>query len=161
RGGFRAWRPFRASAFETLEGTRLTQEPDGVIMAGGPNPRHEDYRVIGPVPLPRVTGFRLDGLPHPSHTDGGLSRSAPGHFILTAVRVQVRRRDRSQVREILVASAIADYSADPKKHGGYGNVKDTLDDDPRNGWATFDGDPRRPHSAVFALAEPLVLAREE
>src|SRR5262249_24823115 len=94
-------------------------------------------------------------------TDGGLSRSKTGHFILTDVKVQVRRRDRSQVREIVVASAIADYSADPKKHSGYGNVKDTLDDDPRNGWATFDSDPRQPHSAVFALAEPLVLAKEE
>src|SRR5207237_365742 len=82
-------------------------------------------------------------------------------FILTDIKVQVRRTGSNQVREILVADALADYSADPKKHGGYGDIKHTLDDDPRNGWAGFDRDPREPRSALFALAEPLVLDPDE
>ncbi len=161
RNGHQAWRPFVASSFETLEGTDLIQGADGVIQTGGPNPKHEDYRVIGAVKLPRVTGFRLEVLPHDTNTAGGLSRSKTGHFILTDIKVQVRRRDSNQVREILVANAIADYSADPKKHGGYGDIKQTLDDDPRNGWATFDRDPKSPRIAQFAFAEPLVLDKDE
>lgn len=161
KSGYRAWRPFLATSFETLEGTRLTQTPDGIIQTSGPNPRHEDYRVIGPIKLPRVTGFRLEVLPHASNTDGGLSRSRTGHFILTDVKVHVRRRDDNQIREIAIANALADYSADPKKHGGYGDIKHTLDDDPRNGWATFDRDPHEPRVAQFAFAEPLVLDAEE
>jgi hypothetical protein len=160
RGGFQAWRPFRATAFETLEGTELAQDADGVITARGPDPRHEDYRIIGPVPLPRVTGFRLEVLPDPSHTKGGLSRSATGDFILTDVKVQVRRRAGAQVREVAVADAVASHSVDARKRE-YGNVKDTLDDDPRNGWASFGSDLRTPHTAVFALAEPLKLEEGE
>ncbi|WP_074309533.1 PSD1 and planctomycete cytochrome C domain-containing protein [Singulisphaera sp. GP187] len=159
--GFQAWRPFMASSLETTGGTTLTQEPDGVIRASDRNPKHEDYRVIGPVPLPRMTGFRLEVLPHPSHTDGGLSRSPTGHFILTDIKVQVQRRNTAQIREITVETALADASADPKKNGGYGDVKQTLDDDPRNGWTALGNDPKQPRVAVFALAEPLVLEADE
>ncbi|MCA9204903.1 MAG: DUF1553 domain-containing protein, partial [Planctomycetales bacterium] len=42
-----------------------------------------------------------------------------------------------------------------------GLVKDTLDDDPRNGWTTETHDATQPHVAVFALAEPLYLADDE
>ncbi|CEF49035.1 unnamed protein product [uncultured bacterium] len=160
-GGHQAWRSFLATSFETLEGTRFGQGPDGIIQTSGPNPKHEDYRVIGSVKLPRVTGFRLEVLPHASNTAGGLSRSKTGYFILTDIKAQVRRRDSNQVREIAVANAIADYSADPKKHGGYGDIKHTLDDDPRNGWATFDRAPQEPRIAQFAFAEPLVLDEDE
>lgn len=159
--GYQAWRPFMASAFETLEGTELKQDAAGIIQTAGPDPRHEDYRVNGPVKLPRVTGFRLEVLPDASNPGGGLSRSKTGHFILTDIKVQVRRRDSNQVREIQVAGALADYSADPKKHGGYGDIKHTLDDDPRNVWATFDRDPREPRFAIFAFAEPVVLENDE
>ena len=38
---------------------------------------------------------------------------------------------------------------------GYGAVKDTLDDDPRNGWSSHDSDITQTRIAVFELAEPL------
>lgn len=159
--GFQTWRPFMATRLETIEGTTLAQEPDGIVMASARNPKHEDYRVIGPVPLPRVTGFRLEVFPHASHTNGGLSRSTTGHFILTDIKVQVQRRGTAQVREVVVANALADAAADPKKYGGYGDVKQTLDDDPRNGWTALGTNPQEPRVAVFALAEPLVLEPDE
>ena len=74
------------------------------IEATGPDRKHEDYRVIGSVQLPRVTGFRLEVLPG---AGGLLARSKTGHFILTDIKVQVRKRASNQVREILVAAAIA------------------------------------------------------
>ena len=51
--------------------------------------------------------------------------------------------------------------ADKKKNGNYGDVKDTLDDDPRNGWSTLGADQTKPHVAVYALAEPLVLGPDD
>ena len=38
RGGFQAWRPFAAASFETLEGTQLVQEADGVIQTADRTP---------------------------------------------------------------------------------------------------------------------------
>jgi Protein of unknown function (DUF1549)/Protein of unknown function (DUF1553)/Planctomycete cytochrome C len=160
RHGFQAWRPL-IGAVESMEGTTLNQEADGAVQSSGPNPRQDDYRVIGRVPVGRVTGLKLEVFPHESNTGGGLSRGASGHFILTDIKVQVRRRGSTQVRDLNVESAVADYSADPKKHNGYGPIAGVLDDDPRNGWSTLDGDAKQTHTAVFALAEPFVPAADE
>ncbi|MCA9228193.1 MAG: DUF1553 domain-containing protein, partial [Planctomycetales bacterium] len=177
--GFEPWRILRANLLETVEGTLLTQEDDGTIQASGPNPRQDDYRItasvtanaeatgtrpIQPNEKPptgvRVSGLRLEIFPHASHTDGKLSRGASGEFILTDVKLQVKRRGQSQVRDIDIASAIADAEKGAKGRE-YGLVKDTLDDDPRNGWTTETHDATQPHVAVFALAEPLYLADDE
>jgi hypothetical protein len=58
-----------------------------------------------------------------------------------------------------VKSVVADFI--PPGNGGYGDVKGLLDDDPRNGWTTKGAPEIGPHYAVFALAEPLVLASDE
>ncbi len=159
--GFSAWQPLRAAALESVEGTRLEQGPDAIVQASGPNPNHEDYRVIGTVKLARVTGLKLEVLPHASHTGGGLSRGKSGEFILTDIKVQVRRRGSAQIRDVLVSGAVADASADQKGAREYGDIKGVLDDDPRNGWTTKGLDPKQPRTAVFALAEPLVLEADE
>lgn len=160
RGGFAAWQSLHGD-LESSEGTVLTQEADGTVQASGPNPKQDDYRLIAPVKLPRVAGLKLEVFPHTSHTGGSYSRGQSGFFTLTDVKLQVRRRGSSQVRDIVIASAVADVQDDPAKRGGYGDVKHTLDDDPRNGWSTRDFDPKAPRSAVFGLAEPLLLAADE
>jgi len=159
--GHRSWTPITDGELESTEGTRLAWEADGVIQASGPNPRQEDYRVIAHPPADRITGLRLEVFPHESHTQGSYSRGSGGHFILTDIKVQVRRRGDTQLRDLLVAGAVADHSDDPGKYSGYGNIAHVLDDDPRNGWSTRDAPATQPHAAVLALAEPLTLAADE
>jgi hypothetical protein len=161
KDGFQAWHPLVNAELESIEGTQLSQSPDGTVQASGANPRQDDYRLAAAVKLPRVTGLKLEVLPHDLHTGGGLSRGQSGEFILTDIKVQVRRRGSSQIRDLLVASAVADVSAEQKDARSYGEVKGVLDDDPRNGWTTKSHDPKQPHFAVFALAEPLELEADE
>ena len=161
KGDFQAWHPLVNAELESIEGTQLSQTPDGTVQASGANPRQDDYRLAAAVKLARVTGLKLEVLPHESHTGGGLSRGQSGEFVLTDIKVQVRRRGSSQIRDLLVASAVADVSAEQKDAKGYGDVKGVLDDDPRNGWTTKSHDPKQPHFAVFALAEPLELEADE
>ena len=156
--GYNAWTPL-LGALESSEGTLLTQSDDAIVQADGPNPNQDDYRLIAPVKLTRVTGLRLEVMPHASHTRSAFSRGKSGEFILTDVKVQVRKTGSSQIRDILVKSVVADFI--PPGNGGYGDVKGLLDDDPRNGWTTKDAPEVGPHYAVFALAEPLVLANDE
>jgi hypothetical protein len=156
--GYNAWTPL-LGALESSEGTLLTQSDDAIVQADGPNPNQDDYRLIAPVKLSRVTGLRLEVMPHASHTRSAFSRGKSGAFILTDVKVQVRKTGSSQIRDILVKSVVADFI--PPGNGGYGDVKGLLDDDPRNGWTTRDAPEIGPHYAVFALAEPLVLASDE
>ena len=151
--GFSSWKVLKAAKLESNEGTKLAQSSDGVVQASGPNPRQDEYRFITTLKLPRLTGLKLEVLPQ----NGALSRGKTGEFILTDIKVQVRSKASAQVRDILVSSAVADFSADKKKNGNYGDVKDTLDDDPRNGWTTKGAPKTEPHVAVYGLAEPLVL----
>jgi len=161
RGGFSAWHVLTATALESTEGTLLAQEADGAVQASGPNPNQDDYRLIAAVNLPRVTGLKLEVLPHPSHSGGGLSRGKSGEFILTDIKVQVRRRGSSQVRDVAVNSAVADVSKAQKDARSYGDIKGVLDDDPRNGWTTQGSPSTASYFAVFALAEPVVLDADE
>ncbi len=161
RNGFKAWHPLVSAELESLEGTQLAQEPDGVVQAAGPNPRQEDYRLAASVALPRVTGIQLEILPHASHTEGKLSRGATGEFILTDIKVQVRRQGSSQLRDVHVSNAVADVAAEQKDARSYGSINGVLDDDPRNGWTTKGHDNTVPHRAVFGLAEPLILEADE
>ncbi len=161
RGGFRAWRVLEPVAMESIEGTKLARLDDGSIVARGPNPKQDDYRISAPVKLPRITGLKLEVLPDATNTGGKFSRGKSGEFILTDIKVQVRRRGSSQIRDILVSDAVADYSPSKKEKREYGDIKGVLDDDPRNGWTTVGAPKIEPHAGVFALAEPLVLDADE
>lgn len=162
KSGFAPWHHFAATAVESVEGTVLVQETGGDIQTSGPNPRQDDYRVIAsrPPELARITGLRLDVLPHESHTGSKLSRGKTGEFILTDVKLYVRGKGKSQLREVEITGAVADVENDAQARQ-YGKVKDTLDDDPRNGWTTEGHDAAKPHAAVYALAQPLVLSDDE
>ncbi len=160
-GDFREWTPLLAAGLESTEGTVLVQQADASVRATGPHPLQDEYRLAGRVALARVTGLMLEVLPDAAHTRGGLSRGKSGEFILTDLKVQVRQRGRAEVRDVKVSGAVADYSSDKKANGGYGDVKDALDDDPRNGWSTKGAPHTEPHVAVFRLEEALVLEPDE
>ena len=159
--GWQSWSVLRANSLETAEGTVLSEEADGAIQSSGPHPNQDDYRIASRFTTSRIAGLRLEVLPHSAHTHGGLSRGATGEFILTDIKLQVRTRGNAQVRDILLIDAVADAMADKKKNDNYGDVKDTLDDDPRNGWTTKGVDNTKPHIAVYALGEPLKLGEDE
>lgn len=157
---FRGWHPVTRMRLASAAGTELVQEPDGTIVARGPDPHHEDYQLAiaaAGLPVKRVTGVQLEVFPAAEHTANGYSRSATGHFIVSDIKLRVRSRASATIRDVAIAQAVADYSADPGKNGGYGDVRHTLDDDPRNGWASFGAEFTEPRRAIFALDAPLVL----
>lgn len=162
RNGHEAWQKVVPGEVWSAKGTRLETLADGSVQAGGANPRQDDYTLAARVSLPRITGLRLELLPSEKATGGGLSRGKAGEFLLTDIKVQVRSRESTQVRDIRVAEAVADVEKAQKEAArAYGSIKGVLDDDPRNGWTTEAKDALEKRVAVFALAEPLVLEPEE
>ena len=159
---YAAWRPMQPATMQSVEGTEFQSEADGSVQTSGPFPRQDDYRIsynsIGD--LSRITGWKLEVFPHGSHTNGHFSRGEKGEFILTNVKLLVSRKGESQVREIEMQGAVADAELDVKGRN-YGKVRDTLDDDPRNGWTTKLDEAPQSRVAVFELIEPLTLHPEE
>ncbi len=155
---YQAWHGLTPSGVDAIEGSTLVIEADGTVQVAGANPIQDDYRIYAPPNLRRVTGWKLEVLPHVSHTRGGLSRGQSGEFILTNVKLQIHTKGQSQLQEVTMSGAKA--SVEKKSSGGrrYAKVEGTLDDDPRNGWTTEGHDPTQAKVAVFALVEPLVLA---
>ncbi|MCP4782940.1 MAG: DUF1549 domain-containing protein [Fuerstiella sp.] len=160
KDGFQSWEVLQPGSLESAEGTVLVRQDDGAIQASGPTPGQDDYRVVASSRLSQVTGVRLEVFSHETHTDGKLSRGATGEFVLTNVKLLVRQKGQSQERDVAIAGAVADVQKEAKGRN-YGNVKDTLDDDPRNGWTTAGHDATKTHTAVFALTRPLQLTGDE
>ncbi len=156
QSGFQGWHVLQPTQLETVAGTRLDHQRDGIVQASGPNPRQDDYRVSASTILGRVTGLKLEVLPHESHTEGKLSRGRSGEFILTDVKLQLKSQGASQLRDIELSGAVADVDKKAEARQ-YGAIKDTLDDDPRNGWTTAGADAKQIHFAIYALTEPLIL----
>ena len=157
--GFRAWHSVTVHQLESVEGTQLQSVEDNVIQATGPNPFQDDYRLTFSTSLPRVTGLRLEVLPDDA-PGGTSSRGSSGLFILTDVKLQLRKRGSTQLRDIEFDNAVASKERVAKGRA-YGLVKDTLDDDPRNGWMLSAEDARDPQTAVFALKQPLAIAQDD
>ncbi len=160
--GFTPWALIRPKRLATNEGYPLVWDEEGDIVksAAADMPQDDFIITASPTALDRITGVRLDVYPHPSHTAGKLSHSDSGEFILTNVKLQVRKHGTSQIDEIPLASAVADVNGQGEDTK-YANVSGTLDDDPRTGWTTRTKPADVPHHAVFALAQPLVLQPDE
>ncbi len=128
----------------------LVPQPDGSLLATGPNPANDTYTVAYTLPPGPVAALRLDALRHPSMTNGALGRSDSGNFVLTEFEVSLAPAAGGAPRPVPIASARATY-----EQGGYA-VKGAFDGDPRTGWAVYSGKPvDREHAAVFRLREPI------
>jgi hypothetical protein len=160
--GFQSWRRLAPEKMTTAQGTGLSIDEERIIQAGGENPFQDEYRIVAPVPdgMTRLTGAKLEVFPHEDHTGGKLSRGKSGEFILTNVKIQIRKDGVAQVNDLKVTGAVADVEGSGSGRN-YGKVKDTLNDDPRNGWTTAGHDATKPHTAVFALEEPVALGQDE
>lgn len=159
RDGFKPWHALKAKSLHSVEGTQLSQDDEGIVEARGLNPFQDDYHLSSQPPIRRITGLRLEVFPDPG-SEGRVSRGESGSFILTDVKLMLRRGDNAQLRDIDFASAIADVEKKVKGRT-YGAIKDTLDDDPRNGWTVEEKDNSKKRLGIFALAEPLELSQDE
>ncbi len=159
--GFRPWTTVIPERLSTAEGYGLSRDSDGIIVSSPTDLPQDDFVItVAKTGLERVSGMKLEVFPHSSHTEGKYSFSETGEFILTNVKLLVRKRGSSQIREVGLTSAVADVEG-VGKDTSYKTVRDTLDDDPRKGWTTRTKPSDVPHVAVFALADPLVLAEDE
>ena len=145
------------------DGTLFRVEAEQIIQSHGPQPRQDDYRItlMPPKEMPLVTGFRLEVFPHEDHQDGRFTRYGNGEFTLSSVRVLVRRAGSPAETQVELSRATADVERNTKFKSSwdklYGKIKDTLNDNPRNGWTTIGVEEVEKHTAVFEFRDPCLV----
>jgi len=90
------------------DGTILTAQGDGSILASGLNPVTSIYTITAATSLERLTGFRLEVLEDPSLPFSGPGRyPANGNFVLTEFQVGIAPVPEPSVIALFACSGIA------------------------------------------------------
>ena len=128
----------------------MTIEPDGSIFVTGKNPARDNYTVELPTDLAKITGLRIEALPHPDFTNGGLARSDSGNFVLTNFVVEARSPNDDNPQHIKIASATATF-----EQGGW-PVKNSFDGNNGTGWAVNNPpDMKIARRAAYVFDKPV------
>ena len=108
------WVQLTPAKLATVEGSHLAAVDDNVVQASNAQ-FQDDYIVsVDKFALSRVTGIRLEVFPDASHQGGGLAHSDDGEFILTNLKVRVRKTGSTQIRDVPLASAVSDFDGKAK-----------------------------------------------
>jgi hypothetical protein len=83
---WKAIQPFSIGAFS---GTTLAAMPSGAILASGKNPQRETFVIEGEAPMEKLTGIRLEALPHEQLPRGGPGRDIYGNAIVSEISVEI------------------------------------------------------------------------
>jgi hypothetical protein len=83
------WSALTPSSIAAATGTKLDRQEDGSFIASGENPRRQMYTMEARMALPRLSGVRIEALPHSTLPRGGPGRDIYGNFVLTELAVEV------------------------------------------------------------------------
>ncbi|HKH68470.1 MAG TPA: DUF1549 domain-containing protein, partial [Reyranella sp.] len=104
------WTPLDPQVLRSTHGTVLSRQPDASILASGPAPTTESYRVRATTRLSRITGIRLEVLPDPTLPQGGPGRDYYGNFVLTGFTVTAVPAAGGRETSVAIAQGRADDS---------------------------------------------------
>ena len=130
-------------------GATLAPQPDGSVLASGPNPARDDHDFVLRTEAARLRLLALEALPDPSLPEGRIGRAPNGNAVLTGVELEAVSVADPTLREpVRFAWAFADHEQDNWDHRVV-NVLDTRDE---LGWAV-DGHGRPGGRVALLLAE--------
>jgi hypothetical protein len=124
------WISLTPTAATATNGTTLTPEEEGVVVASGENPAKEVYEASYAVDESGITGLRLEFLTDPEAPDNSLGRSENGNMVLSELEVEVSSATgKPDFKRVAMISGDVDYaqktlgiekSIDGKLDTGYG-----------------------------------------
>jgi len=151
-----SWIPLEPVSFVSSNGTTLTKQSDGSLLAGGPRPERDTYVITVPTALKGITALRLDVLTDESLPHKGPGRQDNGNLHLSEFKVFAGTG--LKLLPLQHASADFDQQSWTSAHAIDGKEKTAWGIHPQVG---------QPHFAVFELKEdfdgagPLTFALEQ
>jgi hypothetical protein len=141
------WKTLKPDTLTAANGTTLTAQADGSILASGKFPAKEKYTLTLNVDLKGVTAFRLEVLPDASFKANGPGVSENGNFVLTAFHASTQS-GKQPLRPVKFTKATVDFAQDTFP------VANLLDTKNKIGWAILP-QVGQAHVVVFETAAPL------
>ncbi len=146
------WTVLKPTEMKSQGGATLTKLGDDSILAGGVNPRPDQYTVKFIIPRSaEIRSIRLDALTHDSLPGRGPGRGYAGDFYVGRWDVTVKGAGGADSpRALSFHSACADYSTNDAPLAS------------RGGWSMTTAlpgvRPQENHRSVWGLSEPITLA---
>jgi hypothetical protein len=117
------WEILRPIETSSVQGTTLTVQPDGSVLASGLSPDKDEYVLLAHTELGAITGFKLEVLPDDAFQNRGPGRAPDGgNFVLTEILLQASGKNITFV-------PYADFAQTGFDAAG------TVDGKPETGWA--------------------------
>ena len=82
------WTLLEPESSQSDGGAMLARQPDGSVLAAGPNPAKDTFALTARLHMQNITAFKLEALPDTSFTNSGPGRADNGNFVLSEFSVQ-------------------------------------------------------------------------
>ena len=100
--GTSAWKALEVKAARSSGGATLAPQADGSVLVSGANPDTDTYEVFAWTPLEKISGLRLEALPHESLSKKGPGRAKDnGNFVLSELKVEAVAADAAALEKLL------------------------------------------------------------
>jgi hypothetical protein len=151
------WTVLTPKVMESTGGVELALQPDGSVLASGPNPGYAVYTIEAPAPAIRITAIRLEALPDPSLPKGGPGRDLYGNFQMNGVEIEAGPATSAPAARTLKTIRSDDGGASFDSFFPKSLSRDVYA--PR-GWRIDASreEKRLPRQVIFTLEEPLAAA---
>ena len=149
------WTALALASGTAESGANIESQTDASLVVTGERPDRDAYRLEFDVEsrVERIGALRLEVLPDDDLPKRGPGRADNGNFVVTELRLRaVSSSDDAARPPVSITSVTATHSQKGFDAGG------AADGNPTTGWAIAGPNPlNRPQTAIFELAEPLVL----
>ncbi len=103
------WHVLDITHFNSTDGSTLTKQLDGSLLAGGKRPERDTYTIAARWDGKAITAIRLEVLGDPSLPHGGPGRQDNGNLHLSEFRIEAAPQATSAARPVAIARAVADF----------------------------------------------------
>ena len=144
------WESLDCSSYVSTDGSTLTRQSDGSLLASGLVPERDTYVLTASPSLAKISALRLDVLAHESLPMNGPGRCQNGNLHLSEIEVLVFDPAKAAATKVPWKQASADFN-----QVSWG-IERAIDGDPSTAWGIHPA-VGQSHYAVFEFEKPLDL----
>ncbi len=147
------WQALELISYVATDGSTLTREPDGSLLASGINPERDTYVITASSSFKRLSAIRLDVIANASLPMNGPGRCQNGNLHLSEIEVHLFDPASAKSIPIKIKRATADFNQQ-----AWG-IERAFDGDLTTAWGIHPA-VGQSHYAVFEFDETIALSPE-